>query len=632
MQLQISAQLDMALEHHNAMRLGEAEYIYRQILKAQPNNADATHLLGLLGHQIGKHEEAIELMSKAIALKPSFAEAYSNLGLAKQALGKTEDARKHFQKAIAQDANLVVAHNNYGNLLCNQDKNYTEAVACFKKVIQLDPNFTLGYINYGNALKAQKKYSEAVSVYKKALSIEPNSDLAHHNLAMALLDIWSIDEAITHYKAAQDLNPNTAKPKHDMLVVLQYSANIEETEIQETCDAFSTHHESPLISEWGGYKNTLNTKRRLKIGYVSPDLRVHPIANFIEPVLSQHNHQQFEIYCYFNNLHQDHVTSRIKNLVDHWLDCPMLLDEDFAKQIRADEIDILIDLSGHTFGNRLLAFARKPAPIQVSWMGYVGSTGLKSIDYRLTDINVEPSGEGSLQTVEKPWLLDPVWYVYRPCIKQPELRSSPDMQVKILPALKNGHITFGCFNNTSKITAKVIRLWSRILESIPSAMLTLVTNDNDFVKSKILAEFSQHGIAKDKLKFLPFAQDNHYLLYHQIDIALDPFPYSGGTTTCDGLWMGVPFITLAGKVFRSRMGVTIAQNVGHAEWIAKDEAEYVQKACALGANIPKLNELRLGLRGEMENCPLMDEVGFTKKLEAAYREMWVNYCEENAKK
>jgi predicted O-linked N-acetylglucosamine transferase (SPINDLY family) len=160
----------------------------------------------------------------------------------------------------------------------------------------------------------------------------------------------------------------------------------------------------------------------------------------------------------------------------------------------------------------------------------------------------------------------------------------------------------------------------------------LVTNDNDFVKSKILAEFSQHGIAKDKLKFLPFAQDNHYLLYHQIDIALDPFPYSGGTTTCDGLWMGVPFITLAGKVFRSRMGVTIAQNVGHAEWIAKDEAEYVQKACALGANIPKLNELRLGLRGEMENCPLMDEVGFTKKLEAAYREMWVNYCEENAKK
>jgi protein O-GlcNAc transferase len=229
---------------------------------------------------------------------------------------------------------------------------------------------------------------------------------------------------------------------------------------------------------------------------------------------------------------------------------------------------------------------------------------------------------------EKTWKLDPIWYVYRPSIKFPEIRDAEEMQVLPAPALSNDYITFGCLNNISKVTPKAIKLWSIILKSLPKSRLVLVSKD-EIIRPNVLAEFTKNDIEIERISFLDYSKSNHYLLYHQIDIALDPFPYSGGTTTCDGLWMGVPFVTLAGKVFRSRMGVTIARNVGHSEWIAKDEAEYVQIACALAADVPKLSELRLNLRNEMERSPLMDEVGFTKKLETAYREMWLIYCKKN---
>ena len=312
-------------------------------------------------------------------------------------------------------------------------------------------------------------------------------------------------------------------------------------------------------------------------------------------------------------------------MVNHWINCSSLSDDSLSERIQKDGIDILIDLSGYTFGNRLLVFARKPAPIQISWMGYVGSTGLKAIDYRFTDVFAEPETTVS-QCTEKPWLLKPVWYVYRPCIKNPKIRDSVEMQVRPTPALENGYVTFGCFNNISKITSKAIGLWSNILKSIPQSNLILVSKIENQLRSKVLAEFSLHGVEANRIIFLDFSKDNHYLFYHQIDIALDPFPYNGGTSTCDAVWMGVPFITLSGEIFRSRMGVTIANNIGHPEWIAKDETAYLQKACSLASDIPKLNVIRQSLRGDMEQSALMDEHSFTVNLEASFRKMWVEYC------
>lgn len=658
MQLQLSMQLDIALEHHNAMRLGEAEAIYQRILQVQPTNADALHLLGLLAHQVDKHELGIELISKAISHKPIFAEAYTNLGLAKQTLGKIDEARKHYEKAIAQNPNLVMAHNNYGNLLFLIDKKYEEAIKSFKNTIQIDPNFFMGHFNLGNVFRTQGNYREAELCLKKALSIAPNSaeayhqlgiayfmqDLfddaiesykkaisidsnlatAHHSLAMATQRIWRIDEAVQHYRDAFDLNSADSTILKDMFLPMQYSSALDEGTINQALLEFAARFESPLMAHWEKHLNTLEPQRKLKIGYVSADLRTHPIANFVEPVFANHNHNEFEIFCYYNNEFEDETTLRLKAMTNHWLFCSMP-DDQLAKRIRDDEIDILVDLSGHTLGNRLLTFAHKPAPIQISWMGFVGSTGLKSIDYRLTDVFVEPNNQQTMP--EQPWELDPIWYVYRPCIKNPARRKAEAMQVMSTPALENKFITFGSLNNISKVTPKAAQLWSRILESNPDSKLLLVTKDENVIRPNVLAQFQRNNIEKERIIFVDYSKDNHYLLYHQIDIALDPFPYSGGTTTCDGLWMGVPFITLAGDVFRSRMGVTIAQNVGHPEWIAEDETAYVKNACRLAADIPKLNVLRLGLRAEMESSPLMDEQGFTLKLEAAYRQMWIKYCE-----
>jgi len=628
--IQISALLDRAIDHQNASQLGEAEAIYRQILRVDPNNADANHLLGLLGHQIGKHKEAIVLMNKAIELKPNFAEAHCNLGLAKQALGRMDEAREHFKKAIAIDSSLVMAHNNYGNLLCKADKNYAEAMRCFNKVIALDPTFILAYFNLGNTLVTLKQYAKAVTIFQQAVLIAPQSDLAHYNLAKVLLDVWRVDEAIQHYKQALLINPNNTKPLQEMLMVLQYSANVMESELQQACAAFALRHETDFQAQWTGYGNSLNNERLLKIGYISPDLRVHPVTNFIEPVLANHDHTQFEVSVYYCNEVQDNATERLKAYVDHWFDCPLLSDEDLAKRIRDDEIDILVDLSGHTLGNRLLTFVRKPAPIQVSWMGYVGSTGLTSIDYRLTDAVAEPSGAQSSVTPEQPFMLNPIWYVYRPSIKNPTLRNTDALRVNPLPALYNGFITFGSLNNVAKITLPVIALWARVLQSTPNAVLALVSKEDVFLQSEILAAFLLHGISQTRIRFLSFSEENHYLLYHQIDIALDPFPYNGGTTSCDCVWMGVPFITLAGQVFRSRMGTTIANSIGHLEWVAKSEEDYVNIAVALSKDFNQLNQLRLGLRAQMEQSCLMDEAGFTKKLEAAYRTMWADYIKEKA--
>jgi predicted O-linked N-acetylglucosamine transferase (SPINDLY family) len=354
------------------------------------------------------------------------------------------------------------------------------------------------------------------------------------------------------------------------------------------------------------------------------------VVNFIEPLLANYSHSDFEVYCYYSYDFEDETTLRLKSLVDHWVFCN-ISDELLAKRIQEDKIDILIDLSGHTAGSRLLTFAYKPAPIQISWMGYVGSTGFNSIDYRFSDPLLEYQTKDSPLKKEIPLLLNPIWYVYRPCIKNPQLRESREMQVKPTPAMTNGYITFGCFNNMSKITPKAIAVWSTILKNLPTSKIILISNNEENIRSNVINEFRLNDIDQEQLLFLDFSNDNHYLLYHQVDIALDPFPYNGGTTTCDGLWMGVPFITLEGNSTRSRMGVTLANNIGHPEWVAKNEKSYIEKSIKLSSDISQLNKLRLSIRSKMENSPIMDENAFILVLEAAYRKVWQEYCTRASK-
>jgi protein O-GlcNAc transferase len=658
LQLQISMQIDIALEHHNAMRIGEAEQIYRQILQIDPSNPDANNLLGLLAHQVGENQLATELINKAISIKPNFAEAYSNLGIVMHAIGNIDDARKNYKKAISLNPNLVMTYNNYGNILFLNDRKHSEAIECYQKAIKINPNFFLGHLNLANVYKEQEnfleaekhyqyalilapessdaylelgylfnmqnKISEAIDCFRNSIKLNPSLVSAHYALADILIRTWRIDEAIEHYQIATNLEPDFQRLQN-LLLFMQYSGNINDIEIDNKLTELAKKYEYPLFNDSPKHKNTLNPKRRLKIGYVSADLRTHPVVNFIEPVLENYSHSDFEVYCYYSYDFEDETTLRLKSLVDHWVFCNMS-DELLAKRIQDDEIDILIDLSGHTAGSRLLTFAYKPAPIQISWMGYVGSTGFKSIDYRFSDPFLEYQTTDSPLKEEIPLLLNPIWYVYRPCIKNPQLRISKEMQVENTPAISNGYITFGCFNNLNKVTPKTIVVWSTILKTLPTAKIILISNNEVNIRSNVLNEFSLNDINKEQIIFLDFSDENHYLLYHHIDIVLDPFPYNGGTTTCDGLWMGVPFITLEGKSTRSRMGVTLANNIGHPEWVAKNEAGYIEKSIKLASNISQLNQLRLSLRSNMENSPLMDENAFILCLEATYKKIWEEYC------
>ncbi len=660
----VDALLDAAIDLHQQFKLEQAEALYRQLLQLQPNNVDALQLLGLLAHQVGQHEVAINLINSAILYDPKHAEAYNNLGLSKQAIGKIEEARAHFLKAISLDPKMVTAINNYASLLHLQDKDLNKAIVYYKKALAIDPQFSMAQFNLGNAYNALNQFALAKSHYHKALAIspnnaqvhyalgsldldegnlknaiqhfrhaiafEPNFALAHHALAISMQRICEIDEAIANYQKAFELNPEKCDAFQGKFLAMQYSTHFTESMIAQCCKEFSERYETPLIPEWGNYKNILTTKRRLKIGYVSADLRAHPVANFILPVIKNHDSALVEVYCYYNNDHQDQVTDLFKSHVQHWFNVSSLTDEALAKQIREDEIDILFDLAGHTHGNRLMTFARKPAPIQISWMGYLGSTGLSAIDYRISDSILEPIGATNNQTPESPLHMNKLWYVYQPCIKSVDLISAPEMQVTPTPALQNGYITLGSFNNVSKFNASVTSLWANILKAMPTAKLAIVAEENELSREKVWQSFSSAGVNKDQILFLDYAKDNHYLLYRQIDIMLDPFPYNGGTTTCDAIWMGVPFITLEGESVRARMGTTIAYHINHVEWIAKTREEYLEKVIHLANDVEALNLLRLKLRDNLLKSPLLDAVGFTQDFEKALCTIWANYCKQHA--
>jgi predicted O-linked N-acetylglucosamine transferase (SPINDLY family) len=357
---------------------------------------------------------------------------------------------------------------------------------------------------------------------------------------------------------------------------------------------------------------------------VSGDFKAHAVAYFAEAVLTHHDRHAFELYGYSNTATEDAVTQRLQGLFDHWRSIRTLDDDQAADLIAKDGIDILIDLSGHTADNRLLVFARKPAPIQISWLGYPNTTGLRAMNYRLTDGYAEPAGMTEQYNVETLWRLPDVFCCYTPCINNPERRHSPELNVHATPALKNGYVTFGSFNNLAKMSPPVVALWARLLQTLPGARLMLEAAglDTDLLRKQVIDQFTSHGIQMDQLILRGRTPAQQYVLYNEVDIALDPFPCNGGTTSFDTLWMGVPLITLAGQTFVSRMGVSLLSNLGLTDLIAQTEDQYIEIALDLATNIERLNALRQSLRPRMETSPLMDQPRFVRNLETALRDMF----------
>lgn len=659
----INTLLDNALAYHHQQQLAQAEMLYLQILSIDQNQPDALNLLGLIAHQTGKQEQAVKLISHAIAVSPNFAEAHVNIGLAKQEMGKIEEARSHYIKAMTIQPNMVMAINNYANILHLFDKDHLKSIECYQQALAIAPDFAMAAFNMGNAFKAIGKhelakknilkayelspnhpeiiyslasleledalYDEAIKHYELAIEINPGFAMAHHGLAMAFQRIWQIEKSIEHYQKAAQLDPSKVSYSQDAFLIMQYSTKYTEQEIFRAYRHFSEQFEQPLKSYQYEHANTRCLARKLKIGYVSADFRFHAVANFMLPIMTHHDREHFEIFCYYNNEYKDQLTDQFMAMSDHWYFSSGVSDDDLAERIRQDGIDILVDLSGHTVGNRLLMFARKPSPIQISWMGYVGTTGLSAFDYRICDRFIEPALENGCMTYEKPWMMERLWYVYQPCIKSNQLLSDHAMEVRDTPSIKKGRITLGSLNTIAKINQNVIEIWASILNMMPDADLALVVQQSETTKENVVEVFKQYGIESNRIIFFEFEKNNHYLLYHEIDLMLDPFPYNGGTSTCDALWMGVPFVTLEGNTVRGRMGTTIAHNIGHSDWIAKSKQDYIDIVLRLTSDLDALNETRLNLRSLIKRSPLLDAKGFTLEYEHALRSMWESYCQQS---
>ncbi len=577
---------ELARQHHRSGRLVEAEAIFRQILATQPRHAGALYRLGVIAHQMGRLDEAIASYRQAIALRPGHPGTHSNLGVALKEKGLLEEAIASYRQAIVLKADDAAAYNNLGNALWENGQP-DEAIAALREAIALNPDFAMAHNNLGNALKDRGELDEAIAAHRQAIALQADYSGAHSNL----------------------------------LYTLHFHSGFDGRAMAEEHRSWNRQHADPLRHGIRPHQNDRTPDRRLRIGYVSPDFREHPVGRFMLPVLAHHDHRSVEIFCYTQVAMPDALTEQLRAHADHWHGIACLSDEQVTELIREHEIDILVDLSLHMARNRLLVFARKAAPIQVTYLAYAGTSGLRTMDYRLSDPYLDPPGMDESVYSEQTIRLPQTYWCYQPT-------GAPDPGP--VPALDAGRVTFGCLNNFCKVTAPTLATWARILQAAPGSQLLLHAVEGSH-RQRTSELIQQLGVDPRRLRFVAHVPMPEYLeLYQQIDIALDPFPYGGGTTTCDAFWMGVPVISLRGETAVGRAGVSLAMNLKLPELIAQTPEAYVQTASNLAADLPRLSALRSSLRDRMAASPLMDAPRFARNIELAYREMWHRWCRGEA--
>jgi len=712
----------LALQHHQAGRLAEAEALYRKVLSAHPDHPGALHRLGNLAQQHGRFDLAIRLLGRAVALEPRNDAAQSHLGEAWRGAGRFDEAMTCYRRALAINPHSAIAHYNLGNVLLDlrrsdeaiaayrqalhlqparveawmslggalvQQGRFDEALAVYRRVLELAPghaqaHFNLGglhwecgrrdegvaawrralelqpdfaetYYNLGNAHQEQGQLEEAVTAYQKArklglpypqlennlglvlsdlgrmdeailaylraLEIEPGYALACNNLGVALAGQGRLDEAITSFRRGLDLKPEQADAHSNLIYTLHSHPGEDDGTIAREHERWERQFGEPLRQSIVPHTNDPDPRRRLRIGYVSPAFRFDSPAFFLAPLLENHDRRQHEIYCYASVRRPDELTARFQKSADVWHDVGALSDTELAERIRQDEIDILVDLSMHTVGNRLLAFARRPAPVQVSWLAYPGTTGLGAIDFRLTDGKIDPpDGQGGTRGGEAMRLPD-AWCCYAPLGEFPAVRP--------LPAARRGFVTFGSLNQFCKINDALVSSWVALLGRVPGSRLLTICPEGE-ARQHLRAGLAALGVAGDRVELIaPRPWVDYVQLFQEIDVALDSFPCNGMTTTCHTLWMGVPVVTRAGKTAVSRAGSSLLHAVGLPEWVARTEEECLQIAVEWSSDLPRLADLRAALRPLMQSSPLMDAPRFARNIESAYRAMWRGWCAEH---
>jgi predicted O-linked N-acetylglucosamine transferase (SPINDLY family) len=429
-------------------------------------------------------------------------------------------------------------------------------------------------------------------------------------------------EAAGHYRDALAIKPE-AETHTNLIFLLNYLPETKPEGHFAEHRRWSEWFEKPLRSTQRPHSNNHDPGRRLRIGYVSPDLRDHPVTSFIEPILKYHRREHVEVYGYANVKMPDAVTQRLRGCTSGWRDIYGLHPDKAVELIRQDGIDILVDLAGHTTDHSLLVFARKPAPVQVTWIGYPNTTGLDAMDYRITDVMSDPPGRTEQWHSEQLVRMPEAFSCYCAPVESPAIGP--------LPVLANGYVTFGSFNNFRKLSGPAIELWARVMREVPTAKLLIKSQGlgNPKTAQRLRDQFERAGAGPERIELLGagLSKEQHMELYHRVDLCLDPFPYNGTTTTCDALWMGVPVVTLAGRTHVARVGVSLVTHLGHPGWAVESADAYVAKCRELASDLPSLAALRRGLREKMRRSPLCDAPRFVAHLESAYREMWKLWCE-----
>jgi predicted O-linked N-acetylglucosamine transferase (SPINDLY family) len=674
-----------AIAQHQGGRWDLAEDIYRRVLAVEPNHPEALQLLGTLMHQRGQSAAAIEWIERAVALDPANPIAHHNLGEAYRALGQWKAAEQCFRRAIQYAPDFASAHNGLGLVLGAQGR-FAEAAESYHRAATLNPRFADAHTNLGNVLRQLGRLQEAVAAHRRALECRPDFALAHCNLAVALQDLGLLDQAIPEYRRALELMPDLVEAHSNLAVAYQQLGKLDEAaaahrraielrpdfamgymnlagvlkdqgRLDESlaCDRralelrpdyaechsnllytlhycpdwtpqaicaehrrWNERHAAPLARFIAPHTNDRSPERRLRVGYVSPDFRSHPQCFFTYPLFSAHDHQQYEIYLYADVARPDEITARLRSCCDVWRDVTGRSDAEIAQLVRRDQIDILVDLSMHMAHHHLLAFARKPAPVQVTWLAYQGTTGLSAIDYRLTDPYIDPLGTRDDDYVEQSVRLADSFWCYDPLSEEPA--------VGALPAAANGYVTFGCLNNFCKINPPMLRRWAEILRTLDDSRLVLLAKEGSH-RQRTLDLLAKEGVAPDRVSFVGLRPRAQYLeLYQGLDVALDTLPYNGQTTTLDALWMGVPVVTLVGTTACGRATLSLLANLGLPELAAHTPQEFVRTVVELARDLPRLTQLRDGLREQLRHSVLMDAPHFARSVEAAYRQMWRRWC------
>ena len=606
--------------------LREAEALCRKILAASPADVQALHNLGIIALRSGHLEESAELLHRAVASAPNIAQLRLSLSLPLIQLGRRAEAREQLNETIRQHPTFAPAYTNLGVLL-TQERRWEEAQDTFRRAAELQPGNTVALSNLALATRQRGFLDQAIELYRQALAADPKSAEAHNALGSCLREAGRISEAVEQFRTAIELAPGVPQIGSNLLYALYFDPKVSPEQIlrehQLWAARFGAKGDAPLFKRGASpfpstgeapVLRSMHTRReRLRIGYVSPDLRHHVIGLFMEPILEHHDRAAFEIFCYSDATEPDELSERLRRHVDTWRDTARLNARQLAEQIRDDQIDILIDLTLHMRGNRLGVFALKPAPVQITHLSYCGTSGLAEIDWCISDWQLSPPGLNEQYFTEKLLRLPDSYWCYRP--------SSTGPRVEALPAIRNGYITFGSLNSFAKVNDGVIEAWAKILHRVPQARLAVHAMGGE-VNPSIRARFIA-GIEADRLVIHDMVPRDEYLnLYNSIDIALDTFPYAGGTTSLDALWMGVPLVSLVGTLPTARTGLTLLKQVGLEKLAVQSIDQYVDKAVGLAGDVELLSALRAELRGRLERSPLMDASQYTQNLEAAFRDAW----------